>query len=517
MSLFGGHPRPPGFGSLPRGLAVAALAAVTVLPLAASPAGAAPAAPTAYTVFGSAEPLVWGGSSSAPVGALHVPFVWGKTNNLAIAKADVRLSDPDERVKPLSGETVHGLTCSGYDEKFCRDPFTPTALAEHQGLDARHAEQTASFGGKDGKFPGRIQALTDCGGRCGEQLVRSLSDAVGPAGGLAGYVSVGSSSASHDLSIDDRGRLVSVARSKLTNVSIGPDNEVRFSSLETVAQGWGTGAPDTKDGKAELRITDFFILGNPVELTGAGLKLANAGPSEQEAYDGAAVLLEKLRERGIRLELPDFKAQLTRTPEHVAVNVRGLTVWFERSVGAVAANAINYPLDLGHSTAVVAALDVDRQVDVKEGENGDVVVQTTAPTNAPVAGPAPNGAGGGSPAATTPKGQAGAPKDNRNPSTTAGGTKSNTSPTTPGSATPSTATPSVGDTGPATPADPGSADVVGDLAPPVNPDETALPSAGEIADTLGLRGAQSVSRAFGAFLGLGLILPLARFVIRRLG
>jgi hypothetical protein len=34
---------------------------------------------------------------------------------------------------------------------------------------------------------------------------------------------------------------------------------------------------------------------------------------------------------------------------------------------------------------------------------------------------------------------------------------------------------------------------------------------------LGLRGAQSVSRAFGAFLGLGLILPLARFVIRRLG
>jgi hypothetical protein len=34
---------------------------------------------------------------------------------------------------------------------------------------------------------------------------------------------------------------------------------------------------------------------------------------------------------------------------------------------------------------------------------------------------------------------------------------------------------------------------------------------------LGLRGARSVSRAFGAFLGLGLILPLARFVIRRLG
>jgi hypothetical protein len=34
---------------------------------------------------------------------------------------------------------------------------------------------------------------------------------------------------------------------------------------------------------------------------------------------------------------------------------------------------------------------------------------------------------------------------------------------------------------------------------------------------LGLRGAHSVSRAFGAFFGLGLILPLARFLIRRLG
>jgi hypothetical protein len=503
-------------GSLPRGLAVAALAAVTVLPLAASPAGAAPAAPTAYTIFGRAEPLVWGGSSSAPVGALHVPFVWGKTNNLAIAKADVKLSDPDENVKPLSGETVHGLTCSGYDEKFCRDPFTPTALAEHQGIDARHAEQAASFGGKDGKFPGRIQALTDCGGKCGEQLVRSLGDAVGPAGGLAGYVSVGSSSASHDLSIDDRGRLVSIARSKLTNVSIGPDNEVRFSSLETVAHGWGTGAPDTKDGKAELRITDFFILGNPVELTGAGLKLANAGPSEQEAYDGAAVLLKKLRERGIRLELPDFKAQLTRTPEHVAVNVRGLTVWFERSVGSVAANAISYPLDLGHSTAVVAALDVNRHVDVNEGENGDVVVQTTAPSNAPAANSGPSGPSSGIPTAAQPRDKAGTGTTGRGSGIAGGGNKTPT--TAPGSVTAPTPTPTVGDQAPATPVDSGVADeVTGDPSLPTNLDETALPSPGEIADSLGLRGAHSVSRAFGAFLGLGLILPLARFVIRRLG
>ena len=50
-----------------------------------------------------------------------------------------------------------------------------------------------------------------------------------------------------------------------------------------------------------------------------------------------------------------------------------------------------------------------------------------------------------------------------------------------------------------------------------SPDEVVLPSLKDVQDKLGLRGAQSVSRAFGAFLGLGLILPLARLVIRRLG
>jgi hypothetical protein len=50
-----------------------------------------------------------------------------------------------------------------------------------------------------------------------------------------------------------------------------------------------------------------------------------------------------------------------------------------------------------------------------------------------------------------------------------------------------------------------------------DPNYTALPSLDDVQRNLGLRGAHSVSRAFGAFLGLGLILPLARFVIRRLG
>jgi len=54
-------------------------------------------------------------------------------------------------------------------------------------------------------------------------------------------------------------------------------------------------------------------------------------------------------------------------------------------------------------------------------------------------------------------------------------------------------------------------------AAPNNPNDVALPSVGDLERNLGLKGARSVSRAFGAFLGLGLILPLSRFLIRRLG
>src|SRR5438132_6599909 len=305
MKLSGGHPRAPGFGFLPRGLAVAAVAAVTVVPLAASAAAAAPAAPTAYTVYGSAAPLSWAGSSSIAVGDLHVPFVAGKSNNLAFANSNAFLADPDatETSKTMSGEEINGLTCpAGYNEKTCKDPFLAVAQATHNaGADAGHAEQTASFGGRDGKYPGGIHALTDCPGNCGGQLVHSAGTAAASYGAFTGYVSVGSSSATQDLSIDDKGRLVSTATSELDNVSIGPKNEVHFSRLVTTSQALGSGAENTKDGRADLRISDFFILDNPVELTRAGLRLANGGPSEQEAYDGAKVLLKKLKDRGITL------------------------------------------------------------------------------------------------------------------------------------------------------------------------------------------------------------------------
>jgi hypothetical protein len=522
MSLFGGHPRPPGFGRLPRGLAVAAVAAVTVVPLAASAAVAAPAAPTAYAAFGSAQPLYWASASSVPVGYLHVPFVVGKSNNAPapVANSKAYLASADDHPETMSGEDIAGLTCNGYDEKACKDPFAPIAQANHSGPKAAHAEQLASFAGREGKFPGLIHAVTDCGGSCGDQFIHTDGKGSAPAGELTGYVSVGSSLANHDMSIDDKGRLVSSATSELKNVSVGtPDSEgkypLRFSSLVTTAQAVGAGPESTKDGRADLRISDFFILGERVELTRAGLRWTGAGPSEQEAYDGAKVLLKKLRDRGIRLELPNFDAQMTKSPAHVAVETRGLRVFFEQNVGSVQASALASPLELGHATAVVAALDgSDKNIQVKENPNGSVTVETTPSTTAPVVAPRP---GQSSPGATA------SPSSGKGSATTNG-----SKPSAGDKGTPSTGTPGVSvPTAPTGTETPVAAPPSGDANLPSGVIDPATPTAGNSDDValglrdvernLGLRGAKSVSRAFGAFLGLGLILPLARFVIRRLG
>ncbi len=493
-------------GSLPRGLAVAALAAVTVVPLAASSAAAAPAAPTAYAMFGKAEPLAWGGSSGA-VGSLHVPFVWGKTNNASLAKSEAKLVAPDESPKPLAGDAVAGLQCVGFDEKSCKDPFVAQAQVEHAGPDARHTEKAANWPGKDGKFPGNIRAVTDCGGNCGSQLVHSASNAAGSGGALTGYVSVGSSSASHDLTIDDKGRLISLAKSQLDNVSIGPKSEVQFSSLVTTAQATGAGAADSTDGRADVRVNDFRVLGYPVELTRAGLRLANGGPSEQEAYDGAKALLQRLKdEHGIILEIPNFDAQLTKTGAHVSVVAQGLRVTFQQGVGSVN-TALAYPMQLGHATAVVAALDAPgRTMNVNENGGGVPTVENT-----PQAAPAPPKVTENPPTSRTERGtsttkrqQGDTTKDDATPPKSGG--------------QPSPTTPPAGIELPIPSAEVGPEPPVNDGAPALtNPEEVTLPSLDDVQRKLGLRGAQSVSRAFGAFLGLGLILPLARFVIRRLG
>jgi hypothetical protein len=500
-------------GPLPRGLAVAAVAAVTVVPLAASAAGAAPAAPTAYALYGNAQPLRWIGSP--PVSDLVVPSVQGRTNNLALAQSDAKLGEPDDTAASyLSGDAIEGLRCTGYSEAKCKDPFLAAAAADHSGAEGRHSEQVASFTGPEGKWPGSISAVTDCAGNCGKQLVRSASGASGPPGRLTGYVRIGSSSAGHDLSIDDKGRLIANATSELTNVSIGPKDEVRFSRLVTTAHGFGSGALNTKDGRADIRITDFFILDNPVELTRAGLRLANAGPSEQEAYDGAKVLLQKLRERGIVLELPDFNAQLFKTPEHVAVDTRGLRVRFQQSAGPVHAGAVNGPLELGHATAVVAAVDGNQNIEVKENPNGAPTVETTAPASAPVVSTPPVKPGG-KPSASNRNGQQGSNQGRGNNGRGQDKAKQSPSAGRPGPQVP----PASGElpVPPPPVPTPGSADEVTDPTALLDPEQTALPVIDDLQRNLGLRDAKSVSRAFGAFLGLGLILPLARFVIRRLG
>ncbi|MGH9003044.1 MAG: hypothetical protein ACRDYV_07940, partial [Acidimicrobiia bacterium] len=277
-------------GRLPRGSG-ALLVASTLVLLAPSPASAAAAAPAAYTVLTRAYPLFWAGSSGLPVDGLNVPYVSGVTNNLPLTEAKAALAQPDLSVATLRGESIDGLTCAGFEESKCRDPFLPEAGVNHFSADPGHREQAASFAGKDGKYPGSIHALTDCAGDCGNQLVRTLGEAAGPAGGLSGYITIGGSSANHDTTIDGAGRLTGVARSELRDAVIGPKGEIRFSSLTTTATASGLGAPNSKDGRGEIRVENFVILDNAVELTPAGLRLASGAPSEQEAYDGAKALL----------------------------------------------------------------------------------------------------------------------------------------------------------------------------------------------------------------------------------
>ncbi|HEY3238432.1 MAG TPA: hypothetical protein VGL92_02620 [Acidimicrobiia bacterium] len=486
-------------GRLPRGLG-AMLVALALLYFAPSPASAAPAAPAAYTVLARAYPLFWAASSGLPVDDLKVPYVSGVTNNLPLTEARAALAQPDLSVAAMRAESIQGLTCSGYEESKCQDPFLPEAEVSHQfSTDPAHREQAASFEGREGKYPGSIHALTDCAGDCGNQLVRTLGEASGPAGGLGGYITIGGSSASHDTAIDNSGRLTGVARSELRDAVIGPKGEIRFSSLITTATASGLGAVNSKDGRGEIRVENFVILDNAVELTPAGLRLASGAPSEQEAYDGAKALLEKLKERGITLELPDFAAQVDRQPDFVTVKVKGLTVRFDQSVQSppgVPAQTVSQVLDLGSSTALVAAFDRERDIDVSiDGEKVNVSAPPAEAT--PPVQPAP-GTRTTPPVASTPK-----PVKNPRSSLPPSGEIKVTTPTPP------TPAPELGGiTGPDITAPPGA---------PLNPNERALPSPGEIVDTLGLRGARSVSRAFGAFLGLGLILPVARFVIRRLG
>lgn len=493
-----------------RGLGAAALVALASVPLAPSAGSAALAAPPAYTAVARAYPLFWAGSGGLPVVDLRVPYVSGMTNHLPVAEAKSALAQPDLQVAALSGETIKGLACTGFDEKTCVDPFYPEARSGHASVEPARTERVASFEGKDGKFPGRILALTECGGDCGNQLVHSLAEAAGPAGGMGGYVSVGASAATHDLTIDDRGRVVALARSELRDVVIGPKGEIRFSSLTTTAQALGAGAENTKEGRADVRVADFIILDNPVELTRAGLRLANGAPSEQEAYDGAKALLEKLKEQGITLELPDFAAQVNRTPDLVTVQVGGLRVTFDQSVQGppgVSASAVNQVLELGSSTALVAAFDRERRIDVSfSGGEPFVEPEPVAPpavTPGPSSGPSkPVGSGpNGSKPAFRPRLPRGSIDVKAGPATPPPDAVSASKPTPGAPPTdvldPAETLPRPGD-------------------PATNPDEVAL-EPDDVARALGLRGARSVSRAFGAFLGLGLILPLARFVIRRFG
>ena len=478
-------------GRLLPGLGIAGLAVLVSLPVGAGVASAASAPPPAYYALANGFPLAWSGAGLS-VGDLRVPLVSGRTDNTPVADANAALVLSDLKAATMSGEEVKGLTCAGFDEANCKAPFLPYARSERLGADPPpRVERTASFTGKDDKFPGRIHSLVECGD-CAKDVTRSFAEATGASGGVETYFTIGGSSASQDLSLDDRGRVVSVARSSLSDVVIGPKGEVRFSRLNAIATAFGSGADNAKDGRAEVKVENFVILDNPVELTRAGLRLAGGGPSEQEAYDGAKALLDELKQRGITLGLPDFNAQVDRKPTHVTVQAQGLRVHFERSVQGpqgVQAQSVASDLQLGSTTALVAAADRAGKIEVSD--NG-VAGFEPAPAPTPVAqGPRPRSG----------RGQA---ADSRSAAPKGPGVTFVPAPKpVTGNEAPSVAAPSP---------EPGQETVL-DEQPP-GPENVALP---DIPRALGLRDARSVSRAFGAFIGLGLILPIARLVIRRFG
>jgi len=117
--------------------------------------GAAPTPPASYAAVARAYPLFWDGYGGLSVeDELRVPYVSGLTNHAPISRAEAVLALPDLSTKTLSGEQIHGLTCKGYSEKRCADPFLPEATASHSSVDPVNARQEAAFGGRDNKWPG---------------------------------------------------------------------------------------------------------------------------------------------------------------------------------------------------------------------------------------------------------------------------------------------------------------------------------------------------------------------------
>ncbi len=410
-------------GRLPRGLAVAAVAAVTVVPLAASSAVGRSGRPDCVRRVRQGRASVLG----------QLLGLSGRQSPRAVRLGEdeqrspspsrkPKLAEPDESRQALSGRVDQrpdlqpASTRSPARTRSCRE-----AQVEHAGPDARHAERWPPSWGKDGKFPGQHPRR--------HRLRRELrpparptrsARPTGPAGALAGYVSVGSSSASHDLSIDDKGRLVSRPLASSTTSRSGPKNEVHFSSLVTTAhaprrrcrehQGRPGRHPDQRllhprqPGRAD---PGRAAPGQRRPVRAGGLR-RRQGPAAEAEGRGASPRAAQLRRPGG-----------PKTPTHVAVEAKGLRVTL-RAGGRVARGRSATRLELGHATAVVAALDAPgRTMDVNENASG---VPTVENTQTAPASPGPTPAAprehrrndSGHPTASPPTKPAGTvPKDDR--------------------------------------------------------------------------------------------------------
>lgn len=455
-----------------------------------------PLAVAATTTSGlvRAYPVRVGGSGAAAGVDLLVPYATGLTGVEGSTDAASALVVADFTRRSLASPELRNLTCSvDIAPEECREPFSPLLLATQE---APGWDRSASFDrpatDADSSPTARLQATIGSDRR-------SFSEASSPGGALRGYLSFETATARGEARVDESGRVVTVARAELSGVVIGPNGEIRAEQLRTIASSGWVGSEAAREPRASVEVDGLIILDQPVELTPQGLRLRQGAPSEQEAYDGARVLLLELASRGIAVEAPVWG--IDRSGGGVAARAQGFRVRFEQAVtgGPVEAPRLVYEIELGSSSASIAPGVLSRPR-ATEGGSLDVFSADLGLRRfeSPAAQPAP--AGSVERSAGNRRSRPGSPDRGESEAAAAGAVEAGPAPPT-GEPSASFPPESVGERPTQTSAE---------LS------EIAAPTLGPSRSAESRRAARSVSGAFGAFLGLALVLPIARVIIRRL-
>ena len=300
-------------GRLLGGLSTAS--ALTLASFCLAPAsGAAPTPPASYAAAGARLPAVLGRLRRAIGGGRTAGPVRLRGDQPRRRSPGPRPSSPCPTCppRPMTGEQIARPDLHGLSEKRCADPFLPEATVGHSSRrPGERRDQAASFGGKDSKWPGHIDALNSCDGDCGNQLVRTLSEAAGARRRAErlhhlGRVAAGPPRRHRRRLRPAHGRCPLRAAGRRHR----PEGEVTFSRLTSTATRLRPGVRRTpRTARPDRRRRH----GHPRQRRGADPRpvcSCPAGPpSEQEAYDGAKALLESAqgtrdRPRAARLRRP---------------------------------------------------------------------------------------------------------------------------------------------------------------------------------------------------------------------